>query len=275
MEVPVGAKEYTEQGKKLLLQGQERDAAVAFAHAVKIDPNLVAGHLGLAQANLALGSYGLVHMACRRVQELAPTGPDAELAQALVFVLDRRYDRAVDALEKAAVEDPGNAYTHALRGYCLRRMGKDYEAALAEAKAGRLAGNIDFVALFPKVEQAETSTERPATNAQSQETANKYREPAWQPPAAVRRQVAQVRFATRNTTFVTTTLIIVNVVVFLIGGLLARNLISPFQIQGYSLLGSRTSISGVTSTDLMCCKGFSFGVSSPLCSCTRAGCISA
>jgi membrane associated rhomboid family serine protease len=232
MEVPVGAQEYTEQGKKLLLQGQERDAAVAFAHAVKIDPNLVAGHLGLAQANLALGSYGLVHMACRRVQELAPTGPDAELAQALVFVLDRRYDRAVDALEKAAVDDPGNAYTHALRGYCLRRMGKDYEAALAEAKAGRLAGNIDFVALFPKVEQAETSPERPATNAQSQDTANKYREPAWQPPAAVRRQVAQVRFATRNTTFVTTALIIVNVAVFLIGGLLARNLISPIPDSG-------------------------------------------
>ncbi len=229
MEVPVGAQEYTEQGKKLLLQGQERDAAVAFAHAVKIDPNLVAGHLGLAQANLALGSYGLVHMACRRVQELAPTGPDAELAQALVFVLDRRYDRAVDALEKSAAEDPGNAYTHALRGYCLRRMGKDYEAALAEAKAGRLAGNIDFVALFPKVEQADTSTERPTTSAQSQDTANKYREPAWQPPAAVRRQVAQVRFATRNTTFVTTALIIVNVAVYLIGALMIGDLLNPLQ----------------------------------------------
>ena len=59
MDVPVGAQEYIEQGKKQLLQGQPRDAAVAFAHAVKIDPNLVGGHLGLAQANLALGSYGL------------------------------------------------------------------------------------------------------------------------------------------------------------------------------------------------------------------------
>jgi len=235
MEVPVGAQEYTEQGRTLLLQGQARDAAVAFAHAVKIDPNLVAGHLGLAQANLALGSYGLVHMACRRVAELAPSGPDADLAQALLFVLDRRYDRAVDALERVTAEDPGRAYTHALRGYCLRRLGKDYEAALAEAKAARLVGNVDFAALFPKVENVETSTERPNANAPSQETIEKYREPPWQPPSQVRRQVAQVRFATRNSTIVTNTLIIINVVVYLIGGLLARDILNPVPASGIPL----------------------------------------
>src|SRR5579871_1224223 len=232
MEVPVGAQEYTEQGKKLLLQGQAREAAVAFAHAVKIDPNLVAGHLGLAQANLALGSYGLVHMACRRVQELALSGADADLAQALIMVLDRRYDRAVDALERVGAEDPANAYAHALRGYCLRQMRRDYEAALAESKAGRLAGNVDFAALFPKVEQAETTDQRATTNSPSPETLEKYREPAWQPPRQVQRQVAQVRFATRNTTFVTTALIAINVAVFKIGGILARNIISPIPDSG-------------------------------------------
>jgi membrane associated rhomboid family serine protease len=229
MEVPVGAQEYTEQGRTLLLQGQARDAAVAFAHAVKIDPNLVAGHLGLAQANLALGSYGLVHMACRRVAELAPSGPDADLAQALLFVLDRRYDRAVDALERVTAEDPGRAYAHALRGYCLRRLGKDYEAALAEAKAARLAGNVDFAALFPRVENVETPAERPNANAPSQETIEKYRDPPWQPPSQVRRQVAQVRFATRNSTIVTNALIIINIAVYLIGGLMIRDLLNPLQ----------------------------------------------
>jgi membrane associated rhomboid family serine protease len=227
MEVPVGAEEYIQQGRMQLLQGQARDAAVAFAHAVKIGPNLVAGHLGLAQANLALGSYGLVHMACRRVQELEPAGPDASLAQALIFVLDRRYDRAVDALDRVIAEDPGNTYAHALRGYCLHRLGRDYEAALAEAKAARQAGNVDFAALFPKVEQAATATERPTMPTPSQETVDKYREPPWQPPAQIRRQVAQVRFATRNTTFVTTTLIAINVIIYLIGGLMAGNLLEP------------------------------------------------
>ncbi len=231
MEVPVGAQEYTEQGSTLLLRGQPRDAAVAFAHAVKIDPNLVAGHLGLAQANLALGSYGLVHMACRRVQELEPSGPDTDMAQALIFVLDRRYDRAIEALEKVIAEDPGRAYPHALRGYCLKRLGKDYEAALAEAKAARLAGNVDFAALFPKVEKAETPPERERSQpaAVPQDTVDKYREPPWQPPTQVRRQVAQFRFATRNTTIVTTSLILINVVVYLIGGLLAGDLLNPLQ----------------------------------------------
>ncbi len=232
MEVPVGAQEYAEQGKKLLLQGQARDAAVAFAHAVKLDPNLVAGHLGLAQANLALGSYGLVHMACRRVQELALSGAEFDLSQALLAVLDHRYDRAVDALERVGAEDPGNAYAHALRGYCLRQMGRDYEAALAESKAARQASGVDFAALFPKVERAEATPQRPATNPQSQETIDKYRTPAWQPPRQIQRQVAQVRFATRNTTFVTTALIIINTVVFIIGGILAKNIISPIPDSG-------------------------------------------
>lgn len=232
MEVPVGAQEYTEQGKKLLLQGQARDAAVAFAHAVKIDPNLVAGHLGLAQANLALGSYGLVHMACRRVQELAPAGPDAALAQTLIFVLDRRYDRAVEALDQVVAADPGNAYAHALRGYCLRRLNRDYEAALAEAKAARQGGSTDFAALFPRPEPTEAEKAQAQAAPPSQETINKYREPAWQPPAQVRRQIAQVRFATRNSTIITTSLILINVVVFLICGVMAKNILYPIPDSG-------------------------------------------
>jgi membrane associated rhomboid family serine protease len=229
MEVPVGAQEYTEQGKKLLLQGQARDAAVAFAHAVKIDPNLIAGHLGLAQANLALGSYGLVHMACRRVQELALSGAEVDMAQALIMVLDRRYDRAVDALERVGAEDPANAYAHALRGYCLRQMRREYEASLAEAKAARLAGGVDFADLFPKIEPPEPTTGRASANSPSQETLEKYREPAWQPPRQVQRQIAQVRFATRNTTFVTTALIAINVAVYLICGIMAGDLLNPLQ----------------------------------------------
>ncbi|HEY7355382.1 MAG TPA: rhomboid family intramembrane serine protease, partial [Ktedonobacterales bacterium] len=128
-----------------------------------------------------------------------------------------------------AAEDPGNAYAHALRGYCLHRLGRDYEAALAESKAARQAGNIDFAALFPKVEQAAAANERPTAPDQPQETVDKYREPPWQPPSQVRRQVAQVRFATRNSTIITTSIILINVVVYLICGLMAGDLLNPLQ----------------------------------------------
>ena len=235
MDVPVGAQEYIEQGKKLLLQGQPRDAAVAFAHAVKIDPNLVGGHLGLAQANLALGSYGLVHMACQKVQELQPSGPDAELARALLFVMDRRYDRAIDELERLNVEDPNRGYAQALRGYCLRQLGRDYEAALAEAKAARFAGNIDFASLFPKVTPAAGLQATPAA-AEAKEAPrvdprwqDPPPQPAWQAPSQIRRQVVRARFATRGTDIVTFSLIIINVLVYAVGGIMAGNIIDPTQ----------------------------------------------
>ncbi len=234
MDVPVGAQDYIEQGKKLLLQGQARDAAVAFAHAVKIDPHLVTGHLGLAQANLALGSYGLVHMACRRVQELQPSGPDANLAQALIFVLDRRYDRAVEILEKVTVEDPNRAYAQALRGYCLRQLGQDYEAALAEAKAARIAGSTNLVTLFPKVTplghpQTSTTSQEPFELPRSESAGQPpaQQRPPWQPPAQIRRQVTLARFATRGTDVVTFSLIITNVLIYAICGVLAGNIITP------------------------------------------------
>jgi membrane associated rhomboid family serine protease len=235
MDVPVGAKEYIEQGKKLLLQGQPRDAAVAFAHAVKIDPNLVGGHLGLAQANLALGSYGLVHMACQKVQELQPSGPDAELARAILFVMDRRYDHAIDELEKVNVEDPNRGYAQAMRGYCLRQLGRDYEAALAEAKAARLAGNIDFTSLFPKATPvsrlqvnptAAEATETPRVDPRWQDPPP---QPAWQPPSQIRRQVVRARFATRGTDVVTFSLIIINVLIYAICAIMAGNIIDPTQ----------------------------------------------
>ncbi|HEX6777603.1 MAG TPA: rhomboid family intramembrane serine protease [Ktedonobacterales bacterium] len=235
MDVPIGATEYIEQGKKLLLQGQPRDAAVAFAHAVKIDPNLVGGHLGLAQANLALGSYGLVHMACQKVQELQPSGPDAELARAILFVMDRRYDRAIDELEKVNVEDPNRGYAQAMRGYCLRQLGRDYEAALAEAKAARLAGNIDFASLFPKATPVTRLQANPTTAEATEAPRADPRwqdpppQPAWQPPSQIRRQVVRARFATRGTDVVTFSLIIINVLIYAICAIMAGNIIDPTQ----------------------------------------------
>src|SRR5215831_14582047 len=144
------AEAYLAQGKTRLWQGQAQEAAAAFAQAVQLAPDLAACHLGQAQADLALGSYGLVHMACRRVQELALSGPEVAQANALLFLLDRRYDRALDAAEQAIAVDPSQPYPHALRGNCLRQLGREYEASLAEAKAARMGGNIDFRLLFPQ-----------------------------------------------------------------------------------------------------------------------------
>ena len=83
---------YIEQGNYSLAQGQAREAAIAYAHGAQIEPNNPAIHLGLAEANLALGNYGVVQMACKRIQELQPTGGiESIMAQALLDLLDHRY----------------------------------------------------------------------------------------------------------------------------------------------------------------------------------------
>src|SRR5262249_13094484 len=72
------------------------------------------------------------------------------LSEAILAVLDHRYDVALEALEREIELDPTRAYTHALRAYVLRRLGRNYDAALSEARAARLSGKRDWESLFPR-----------------------------------------------------------------------------------------------------------------------------
>ena len=109
MEAQTDIQTYLERGKQALAQGQGREAAIAYAHAAQLEPDNPMVHLGLAEANLALGSYGVVYMACRKVQELQPAGGfESTVAQALLDLLDRRYDRALQNVDAAISMDPGS-----------------------------------------------------------------------------------------------------------------------------------------------------------------------
>ena len=157
MEAQTDVQTYIERGKQALAQGQAREAAIAYAHAAQIEPDNPYIHLGLAEANLALGAYGVVFMACKKVQELQPEGGAAStMAQALLNLLDRSYDRALQNLEAVIAEDPANAYAHAMRAYLLRITGQDYDAGLARSRAARLSYGGTFANVFPPVEQART-----------------------------------------------------------------------------------------------------------------------
>lgn len=157
MEAQTDITTYLEQGKQALAKGQGRDAAIAYAHGAQIEPENPLVHLGLAEANLALGSNGVVLMACRRVQELAPEGPIYHLAQALLDLLDRRYTQALEQVNTTIQDDPGNAYAHALRAYLLRATNQTYDAGLARARASRLSFGGTFENCFPPVEPVYTN----------------------------------------------------------------------------------------------------------------------
>jgi membrane associated rhomboid family serine protease len=236
-----------ERGKQALAQGQGREAAIAYAHAAQIEPNNPYIHLGLAEANLALGDYGVVFMAARKVQELqSEGGTAATMAQALLDLLDRRYDRAMQNVEAVTSEDPGNAYAHAMRAYLLRLTGNDYDAGLARSRAARLSYGGTFENDFPPVDPVRSpgynglSSASPVADADGANGAigtrarDRYQTgsqidhdqiPGWtRRPGGMsemqRRQVRARFWLSQNPRFVTTILIAINVLVYLIAVLL-------------------------------------------------------
>ena len=233
-----------ERGKQALAQGQGREAAIAYAHAAQIEPDNPNIHLGLAEANLALGSYGVVFMACRKVQELQPEGgPAYSMAQALLDLLDRRYDRALQDLETVISEDPATAYAHAMRAYLLRLTGQDYDAGLARSRATRLSYGGTFENVFPPIDPvrlpgynglADTTPAAEAggpgvmrDGAQNGAQVERDQIPGWtrERPGGMsqlQRQRVRTRFwMSQNPRFVTNIIIGINVLVYLISALLS------------------------------------------------------
>ncbi len=232
MEAQTDIQTYMERGKQALAQGQGRDAAIAYAHAAQIEPDNPAVHLGLAEANLALGQYGVVHMACRRVKELQPQGGfESTMAQALLNLLDRQYDRALQHVDAAISVDPSNGYAHALRSYLLRIKGQDYDAGLARARASRLSYGGRFENDFPPVEPAPTpgygpvpppngfGTGQATGNAPGTGIGAPQREaiPPWSRPNGMQRQIVRTRFAlSQRPRIVTNAIIGINVLIYLV-----------------------------------------------------------
>jgi len=235
LEAQTDIQTYMERGKQALAEGQGREAAIAYAHAAQLEPDNPLVHLGLAEANLALGSYGVVYMACRKVQELQPAGGvESTLAQAILNLLDRRYDRALQDVDAVISQDPGSGYVHALRAYLLRTTGQDYDAGLARARAARLSHGQHFDNCFPPLEPASTSGYGPAPTPESSAldssggNGNAQREtiPAWSRPNNMQRQVIRTRFAiSQNPRFVTNILIGINVAIYLVLAFLSKSIV--------------------------------------------------
>jgi membrane associated rhomboid family serine protease/Tfp pilus assembly protein PilF len=233
-----------ERGDEQLVEGQVTEAAADYSRALERDPNAERAHLGIAKAYLALGSYGYVNMACQRVLQLAPNSADAAVARAILFVLERHYDSAIKELERAEQLEPGQAYVHALRGYCYRQLGNSYDAVSAESKAARLSGHREWDHLFPKPQPATALVAPgPAGSAWSPSADGVAPVPAppmpngnqpqgqgprpWDERRGYERTMVRARWATRGRPVVTLTLIGINLLVYAICAVLSQSLLSP------------------------------------------------
>ena len=240
MEAQTDIQTYLEQGKQALAQGQGREAAIAYAHGAQMEPNNPLVHLGLAEANLALGNNSVVQMACKRVQELQPDGgKEGWTAQALLDLLDRHYDRALQNIDAVISQDPGLAYAHALRSYALRAQGQDYDANLARARAARLSYGGRFEGCFPELDtkpvyggyKGNATSSIPPRDTPIKETsrpaAKQEQVPTWSQPTPMRRQMVRTRFAlSQYPNLVTTLLVAINVIVYLLLAIVSGNIVN-------------------------------------------------
>lgn len=239
-----------ERGDTLLKQGDTREAAEVFAGVVREEPNNPAGHLGLAEASLALGDFATMQQACAQVQQFAPQSSEAAVARALLAALDQRFDIALQEVEHSIELDPTRGYAHALRAYVLRRLGQRYDGALAEARAGRTWGTRDLDHLFAQVPKPAATLPSVAAGADFAPQIPTTPGPrTWDQRSARERQVVRARFAVRGVPVVTYTLMAINVGIFILGifpggsalynfGVAQGNLILSDPVQAYRLLTS-------------------------------------
>ncbi len=239
-----------ERGDTLLKQGDVREAAEVFAGVVRAEPNNPAGHLGLAEASLALGDFATMQQACAQVQQLAPQSSEAAVARALLATLNQRFDIALQEVEHSIELDPTRGYAHALRAYVLRRLGQRYDGALAEARAGRTWGTRDLDHLFANVPKPAETLPTVAAGADFAPKIPTTPGPrTWDQRSTRERQMVRARFAVRGVPVVTYSLMAINIGIFILGifpggsalynfGVAQGNLILSDPVQAFRLLTS-------------------------------------
>jgi len=139
------------RGRYLLHKGTEEGFAQSLPHferALELEPDLVAAHVGVAQAACLLGRYGMRppdetfprgRLAAERALALDPDCAEAHAMLALVhFTFDRDFPRAARGFRRAVALAPGIALTHHVYAGFLSAMGLHDEALASIARAREL-----------------------------------------------------------------------------------------------------------------------------------------
>jgi tetratricopeptide (TPR) repeat protein len=158
---------FNDYGIALLLQGNTREAREAFERVAEMEGGAFEGHLNLARVALRDGNLDLAYDHLDQVENIRPGQPraawvwanvlqedgrydDAVAAYRLVletfpadraawrnlgrtFYLAARYDEALEAFDEVFRIDPEDRVSHYHRMLSLRALGREDEAALAEA----------------------------------------------------------------------------------------------------------------------------------------------
>ena len=137
----VRKQKYFESGQRYSAQGKDREAAIQFSNALRIDKNFAQAHYALAQSYLRLGALTSAYGELQRTVDLQPTNYKARVDLGNILLAGGKIDEAKAQADATMAAQPNNADVHALLSRIAARRGQK-DVALAEIhRALQLAPN--------------------------------------------------------------------------------------------------------------------------------------
>ncbi len=129
----VRKQKYLESGQRYSAQGKDREAAIQFANAIRIDKNFADAHYAMAQTYVRLGSYSLAYSELLRTVDLAPANYNTRLDLGNLLLAADKIDEAAAQANAVLAAQPDNANGHALLARIASKRGQK-DLALAEIR---------------------------------------------------------------------------------------------------------------------------------------------
>ncbi len=128
---------YLNSGKAYAAQGKQKEAAIQFSNAIKIDPHYADAHFELAKTYLKLGIPMGAYTELMRTVASDPKNLQARLDLGQMLMAGRQYPRALEQANAMLAIDPKNADAYGLKSGIAMANGdraealKDIQEALA------------------------------------------------------------------------------------------------------------------------------------------------
>lgn len=122
---------YLESGQKYSAQGKNREAAIQFSNALKIDRNFADAHYALAQTYLHMGALSSAYGELAKTVDLQPANYQARIDLGNLLLAGGKIDEAQAQAAATLTALPNNADVHALLSRIAARRGQK-DVAMAE-----------------------------------------------------------------------------------------------------------------------------------------------
>lgn len=187
----VRKQKYLESGQRYSAQGKDREAAIQYSNALKIDKNFADAHYALAQTYVHMGSLGAAYGELQKTVHLQPGNTQARIDLGNMLLAGGKIDDA-QAQGSAAMEaQPNNADVHALLSRIAAQRGQKDVAMIEIHRALELAPNE--AALHETLALLEAGD-----SAQSSSVEDEFKKAAALDPKAVNARLLLASFYAKN-----------------------------------------------------------------------------